>query len=789
MADDGMMLNMVDDGSAFRALPVYKGGHWKDRLTARKAAQHYQKRVATQKQTEADAARAAKRRRVEKTESDEAVPERHVATTIPIAPKPPPNADEQPKQFISSLFTSNPVPKTQAEETNAVDRDPVMPSNAPLDDGLSNFTALGLSPTLASHLLHKMDVKAPTAIQETALKELLKTDTDAFIQAETGSGKTLAYLLPIVQRLMNVSKAEQEDGSVGRIHRNSGLFAIILAPTRELSKQISVVLKSLLRCAHWIVPGTVIGGEKKKSEKARLRKGLNILVATPGRLYDHLTTTKSFDASNVRWLVLDEGDRLMELGFFDEIHRIVGRLNNAMKDPRRKDIPGLPTSRNTTLCSATLKSDVERLGEISLKNAVHVQAEAGDRDDEQHDEKEEVKDSDKPDVFMPPAQLQQSYVVVPAKMRLVTLYAYLKQVFAGAKPDSKAIVFMSCSDSVDFHFDVLTRTKEEEDDDDTAQEPSPTKKPINRPIRTSTTSTTTTTPPNATHASAPTISPNLHVHKLHGKLPQPLRTATLSSFATTPRPALLLCTDVASRGLDLPRVDAVLEFDPAFSAQDHLHRVGRTARAGRPGAAAVFLLPGPEEAYVDVLARAARTPPRRRTADDVCAAAFGPSPASTSASASPAKGRGPATPPPPPPRWHALATAYQLRAERWALARAERGAAARRAFAAHVRAYATHVAAERAAFDLRALHLGHLAKAFALRERPAGMGMGVRVGVGAGKGKAGGGEREGGGKRGRRDGERDGDGAAAAPDPDEARRKMRAKMKMAMDAASEFNIG
>ena len=87
------------------------------------------------------------------------------------------------------------------------------------------------------------------------------------------------------------------------VHRDSGLFAIVLAPTRELCKQISVVLEGLLRCAHWIVAGTVIGGEKKKSEKARLRKGLNILVATPGRLADHLDNTQVLDVSNVRWLV------------------------------------------------------------------------------------------------------------------------------------------------------------------------------------------------------------------------------------------------------------------------------------------------------------------------------------------------------------------------------------------------------------------------------------------------------------------------------------------------------
>lgn len=136
---------------------------------------------------------------------------------------------------------------------------------------------------------------------------------------------------------------------------------MILAPTRELSKQISTVLDGLLTCCHWIVGGIVIGGEKKKSEKARLRKGLNILVATPGRLADHLDNTEVLDVSNVRWLVLDEGDRLVELGFEKDIQKIVSVLNLRSKKAHEKPVPGLPGRRTTVLCSATIKADVDQL--------------------------------------------------------------------------------------------------------------------------------------------------------------------------------------------------------------------------------------------------------------------------------------------------------------------------------------------------------------------------------------------------------------------------------------------
>lgn len=205
----------------------------------------------------------------------------------------------------------------------------------PLVDGMDTFTSFGLSPTLAAHLLTKMELKTPTAIQKSSISQLLKEDSDAFIQSETGSGKTLAYLLPLVQRIMALSGRKDGDpqstnGNVA-VHRDSGLFAIILAPTRELCKQISVVFERLLGCAHWIVAGTVIGGEKK-SEKARLRKGLNVLVATPGRLADHLDNTKVLDIRNMRWLVLEEGERLMDLGFEDEIQKIVRKFDERQGD-------------------------------------------------------------------------------------------------------------------------------------------------------------------------------------------------------------------------------------------------------------------------------------------------------------------------------------------------------------------------------------------------------------------------------------------------------------------------
>lgn len=752
-----MLLNFSIPESGILARPSLKGGNWRDRAAAKKAANNWHTKASARLTGDAvpkvakkivDNARNVNRtelgprtRRVSKSPEAQENGERPVkrarisgdfrpnhsekAEVSNFRPQINPGATKRPedrqpaqkggKQVISSLFTYNPASTTKPKAPEPRHDDaPAEPSNAPLSSELDTFMSLGISTTLASHLLNKMELKAPTAIQKAAITQLVKDDSDAFIQAQTGSGKTLAYLLPIVQRLMELSANMKKRKDDDAVHRTSGLFAIIMAPTRELSKQIALVLEKLLGCAHWLVATTVIGGEKKKSEKARLRKGINILVATPGRLADHLEHTEALDVSNVRWLVLDEGDRLMELGFEQEIQKIVGALNLRMRGNKTR-IPGLPEKRTTVLCSATMKMDVERLGQISLKDAVHIRADpsekAGDNSDGEDDQN-----------FYAPAQLKQSYAVIAPKLRLVSLIAYLKRAFTRKGSVMKAIVFVSCADSVDFHFDILTSqleedktdAKEDAEETDADESKKPTKKPKLMPQA-------DPTKLSVTHAESPVLSPKSHAvtaYRLHGSLQQSLRTSTLAHFTKNKEAAVLIATDVASRGLDLPNVDLVIEFDPAFAREDHLHRIGRTARAGHEGRACIFLMPGCEESYVDVLKsdrkdNEAGINLTRQDADDVLTRGLVTSGIATKNA------------------YMDVAQDLQLNIERWALTSPARLEAARRAFQSHVRAYATHVADERKYFDIKSVHLGHLAKAFALRERPSGMkAPGMRTGAG-----------------------------------------------------------
>ncbi|KAL2159470.1 hypothetical protein VTH06DRAFT_2475 [Thermothelomyces fergusii] len=798
MADDGMLLNFELGDAPLKSQVKFKGGRWRDRLKAQRHAKQSQGNGPSstpprRKPTTADheTSRPAKRPRAEDEDSQRKA---KVPKTADSGPKAPSHAVKT-GHVSSSLFTSNPSAVTDFDRAPAEEEvEPPKPSNAPLSEEAENFRSLGVSRRIAQHLANKLEMKAPTAIQKNAVPQLINGDSDAFVQAETGSGKTLAYLLPIVHRIMALSLNEDGTPKETKVHRNSGLFAIILAPTRELCKQISLVLEKVLRCAPWLVCTTVIGGESKKSEKARIRKGVNILIATPGRLADHLDNTKVLDVGTVRWLVLDEGDRMMEMGFEDDIRAIVSKIRAGKllkENPEGVVLDGiLPSRRVTILCSATMKMNVQRLGEISLEDAVHIMASKSEMSQDAKTSTEVV--------FAAPSQLKQSCIIVPAKLRLVTLISLLKSTFARKGSVMKAIVFISCADSVDFHFDLLKDTK--------ALEP-PT--PDSSPSKGGSNPNTDATVASAAYITSP-ANKKVMLHKLHGSLPQPVRSATLGAFSRCKDPAVLITTDISSRGLDVPSVDLVIEYDPAFAVPDHVHRIGRTARAGRPGKAVLFLLPGCEEGYTSILPAATPIVPQLYESvlqKGLITAVDLPSNYTTTETGK--------------QTWTSRAEALQLHLEQRLLAKpddttdeAEDGKAktkakakqrskprdnpllesARQAFRSHIRAYATHVREERVYFDITQLHLGHMAKAFALRETPGGIGGGVArraqkaASSGDKKAKVSSSGKVTIKKGSGRDDDDDDDDRVGVVDEDAAKR-MREKMKMVMNASSEFNIG
>ncbi|KAI8631929.1 DEAD-domain-containing protein [Xylariaceae sp. FL1651] len=790
MADSGLLLNFDLTDQPLKRQVKYTGGRWRDRVRAQRSARRdgdgqstdiNATPLATSRQDhdfsptdDAGNERPAKRQRTQGNLPSLQPDVSSRSVSYMTGKLPPGSINAKPKNLnqgtkpggiTSRLFTSNPIPKTVFEDP-VEDVEPAQPSNAPLSDEAENFHALGLSRRIAQHLSAKLEMKAPTSIQKNAIPQLVKEDSDAFLQAQTGSGKTLAYLLPIVQRIMALSQHESGSNTGTQIHRDSGLFAIVLAPTRELCKQIATVLEKLLRCAPWIVSTTVIGGESKKAEKARLRKGVNILIATPGRLVDHLDNTKVLDVGTVRWLVLDEGDRLMEMGFEEELKSIIGKIR---KEELKKSSEGgvrldsLPQRRVTVLCSATMKMNVQKLGEISLQDAVHITGSTSAAEGEDTAESNEA-------VFAAPAQLKQSYIIVPAKLRLVTLIALLKSSFARRGSVMKAIIFISCADSVDFHFDLLrnahSRSASPEDNLLTAN-----------------------TVADAAYVTSP-ANPTVALLKLHGSLPQPVRTATLNSFRTEKDPCVLITTDIASRGLDVPAVDLVIEYDPAFSVDDHTHRIGRTARAGRHGKAVLFIQPGCEEGYIGLLNSASSVAPQSYESS-LQKGFFTPITLPKSDNESDATTLISEKQSP-----NSRAEALQLHLEQRLLAAEKEGSqskllnSARQAFRSYIRAYATHVRDERKYFDITQLHLGHTAKSFALREAPGGIGGGPsRRTYKAGQKRAAEQKSADTDNTDSAPSKARGDGDDIAPVDDDAMRRMRMKMKEVMNVAGEFNIG
>ncbi|CEP63633.1 putative ATP-dependent RNA helicase LALA0_S08e07096g [Lachancea lanzarotensis] len=674
--DDGMMLLNLDTASSGDFGPKttkINGGKWKDRRRV-KIQQKAAERGGQGSETLGNL--PLKRSRT----SDRGTPAKKAPKADSKGAKNGRNGGNiNSEQYVSSLFTSNRDMVTSANSNAHDENSKVDPSNAPLLQ--DSFEALGVAAPLLQLLNNKMRISKPTRVQKLSIPTLLEAQNDVFVHAQTGSGKTLAFLLPILTRILALEE---------RVDRQSGCFAMVITPTRELASQIYSVMLTLTQCCHYIVPCLLIGGERKKSEKARLRKGCNFIIGTPGRILDHIENTqviKEQMASTMRYLVLDEGDKLMELGFEETITKIISFLHEVPIDTLK--FPQLPHRITHTLCSATLKGGVTKLGNVTLKNYKLISS--GRKEQE---------------VSTVPDQLLQSIIVVPPKLRLVTLAAQLsnitaEHIAAENKETTRTIVFLSCSDSVEFHYDAFSY-----DDGKSRSLVGDSARML---------SGNSTSLPCLSQVTAPSVV----CYKLHGSLSQQTRTATLQSFsgetdATRGKHLIMFCTDVASRGLDLPRVSSVLELDPPFAVEDHLHRIGRTARAGVSGKSLLFLLPGEEEAYMDHIKPYHPKGWKLLKFDqDILKPAFMESNVLRSDRRSE---KDVST------EWDNNATTWHLNVERRVLEDQTFKELAVKGFMSHIRAYATHLSQEKKYFNVKCLHLGHLAKSFALRERPKAMG-------------------------------------------------------------------
>ncbi|KAH0580927.1 ATP-dependent rRNA helicase RRP3 [Termitomyces sp. J132] len=339
-----------------------------------------------------------------------------------------------------------------------------------------SFSDLGLCEPLLK-ALEDLKYTTPTQIQADCILPAL-SGRDIIGIAPTGSGKTIAFALPILHRLWDDPQS---------------YFALVLSPTRELAYQISAQFEAL-GAGMGIRSVVIVGGDDDRVQQAvRLARKPHIIVATPGRLHDHLKSTKGFSLRQLKHLVLDEADRLLDLDFQREITEIL-RI--------------IPKERSTYLFSATMTANVSKLQRASLSDPVRVDVSSFK--------------------YKTVSTLLQYYVLCPLvdkEVMLVYLINSMAQnliiVFVRTVADSKRL-------------SIILRTL------------------------------------------------GFQAVPLHGELTQTQRLGAFNRFKSG-KSTILVATDLASRGLDVADVDIVINYDAPTNSKDYVHRVGRTARAGRSG--------------------------------------------------------------------------------------------------------------------------------------------------------------------------------------------------------------
>lgn len=341
------------------------------------------------------------------------------------------------------------------------------------------MNAFQLLPEFLQNALKRLDITEPTPVQEGAIPPALRGQ-DVLATAQTGTGKTFAFLLPLVARLTD----------------NPQENALILSPTRELAQQTMTELNKLTDEEHPVSAALVIGGDNIHKQYADLRRHPRVIIATPGRLLDHMGR-KSVDIKQVRYLVLDETDRMLDMGFIDDMRKIAAALS---------------TPRQTLLFSATLPKEIVGLANEFLHQPARVKIGS---------------------VTSPADLVVQEIVQVSVREKLPQLLHELN-----TRPGSIL---------------VFTRTKH----------------------------------------GAERLAKQLKLYgqkanALHGDLRQNRRRQVLEFFRSG-AVRVLVATDVAARGIDVPNLACVINYDLPQCPEDYIHRIGRTGRAGAVGTAVSFI--------------------------------------------------------------------------------------------------------------------------------------------------------------------------------------------------------
>ncbi|CAB3677352.1 ATP-dependent RNA helicase RhlE [Achromobacter deleyi] len=344
-----------------------------------------------------------------------------------------------------------------------------------------SFETLGLAPALLS-AVQEAGFSTPTPVQASAIPQAL-AGHDLMVSSQTGSGKTAAFMLPALHRIAQMPA-----------NKGVGVQVLVLTPTRELALQVTEATATYGRKLADLRTATVVGGMPYGAQLKALSRRVDVLVATPGRLIDHLQSGR-VKLNTVHTLVLDEADRMLDMGFIEDIETIVSRL---------------PAERQTLLFSATLDGTIAKLAARMMRDPQRIEM-AGSK--EKH------------------TNITQSLLYADDASHKMQL---LDHVLRDASLD-QAIVFTSTKRGAD---DLADRLADQ----------------------------------------------GFAAAALHGDMNQRQRTRTLSQLQRG-QLRILVATDVAARGIDVQGISHAVNFDLPMQAEDYVHRIGRTGRAGRNGLA------------------------------------------------------------------------------------------------------------------------------------------------------------------------------------------------------------
>jgi ATP-dependent RNA helicase DeaD len=358
------------------------------------------------------------------------------------------------------------------------------------EDSATTFADMSLSEPVA-RALDEMGYVTPTEIQAKSIPLLLEGH-DLIGQAQTGTGKTAAFGIPLVEKI------DPDDGVVQ---------AIVLAPTRELAMQITQELRKI-GAGRGVRVAPIYGGASMGGQLRDLDRGAQVVVGTPGRILDHLAR-RTLSLSRVHFLILDEADRMLDMGFMPDVEKILRRT---------------PRSRQTALFSATVPTVVRIIARRHMRNALSVQVKPEERTVTSVDQiLYEVAQRDKPEA--------------------------LRWVLQKHEPE-RAMIFCRTQIAVDRLTHILQRD-------------------------------------------------GIAVEAIHGSMGQRQRERVISDFRRGVV-KYLVATNLAARGLDIPEVSHVINYDIPEESESYVHRIGRTARMGREGVAITFVAEWDEKPLAEI---------------------------------------------------------------------------------------------------------------------------------------------------------------------------------------------